>query len=204
VSGTATARTVTVEIYHAPDVASLCEEEGQRRLHSFNSRHASHQPTRVLLRRAADPGTAEQAAGRHRFILSYFEHGTCLWMLADEPRGLLADDWYWDGQDVAGVLTWDHPVAELGPRSLEDRRAAARLFLETYTAWCNGETYGYEVLDEQGDPVARCGFLIGLDRTLEDLFASLDGCDEIVAVTARACALDLDDVRSAWENLSPC
>lgn len=189
---------LSVEIYHDPDVESPCEEEGEWRLHSFNTRHTSFtDPARffrdgkpsLALRNKLRVGTA--------FVCSYFEHGNCLWLLMDEPRGALSGDWYWDGQDVAGVLVWEHPAVELGPRSLEGRRADARTFLQTYTSWCNGETYGYQVRDAQGEPVAGCGSFIGLDRTLEDLAECLNADDEVVAVTAPGGVLDLDDLNTA-------
>ncbi|MEU8310336.1 hypothetical protein AB0C84_42880 [Actinomadura sp. NPDC048955] len=149
---------VKVEIYHDPDVDSPCQEEAQWRLYSFNIRHDSFASPRQFfrngkpvleLRNKLRVGTA--------FILSCFEHGNCLWALSNESHDVPVGDWYWDGQDVAGVLTWECTTAELGARSLEDRRADATSFLETYTSWCNGETYGYNVHTEQGEFVDGCG-----------------------------------------------
>lgn len=61
---------------------------------------------------------------------------------------------------VAGVLVWEQPVGDLGPKSLEERQSDARKFLETYTAWANGEAYCYSLETENGEPVESCfGFL---------------------------------------------
>ena len=49
-----------------------------------------------------------------------------------------------DSVRVAGILLWEQPPAVL-PSGYREREADARGFLDTYTAWANGEVYGYEI-----------------------------------------------------------
>ena len=40
---------------------------------------------------------------------------------------------------------WEHPPKDMGAKTYEDRAKDARVFLETYNCWCNGDGYGYSV-----------------------------------------------------------
>lgn len=189
-------RALTVEISHDPDVENPCEEDGAWRLYSFSSRHLSYRHPRdfvpngepsLALRNKLKAGTA--------WMLSYFEHGQCEWMLSDEPRGALAGDWRWDGVDVAGVLVWEHPLEELGPRTKQDRRADAAAFVETYTGWCNGETYGYTITDAEGREVGGNSGFIGADHLRSALLEDLESDDEVTAVHDQIAGLALEDFR---------
>lgn len=135
-------------------------------LHSFSNRHKSFTHPRefwpdgkpsIGLRRKLDCGTA--------FVLDYFEHSGCVWSLhGSGPRC------QWDTADRAGILIWNGKAKDLG-RTVEERRAAAKSFLETYTCWCNGEIYGFSVdervkLDcghEEVRHVDSCGGYYGTD-----------------------------------------
>jgi len=114
--------------------------DGEWTLYSFNSRHISYKnpdkflPPSLGLRRKLDVGTA--------FLLSYYEHSGCVWSLqGDGPQCR------WDSVQCAGILLWEHPVSNMGAKTYEDRAKDAASFLETYTCWCNGEVYGYEIED---------------------------------------------------------
>jgi len=120
---------------------SPADFDGTWTLHSFNRRHKSYagpdqffpdgKPT-IGLRRKLDVGLA--------FVLSYFEHGPCRW-----SRHGTGPQCQWDNVDVAGVLIWEHAPKDMGAKSYADRAKDADQFLDTYTAWANGEVYGYAV-----------------------------------------------------------
>lgn len=77
--------------------------------------------------------------------VSYFEHGNCVWSVSGE-----GPQCPWDSVSYAGVI--------LFPEDWEgDMQEAARSYCETYTAWSNGEVYGFRTSvyelkkDEDGD-----------------------------------------------------
>ncbi len=190
-----------VEILHDQDVESPCDEEGAWKLYSFSSRHLSYgdpgeffpdgEPT-LALRNGLEAGTA--------WILSYFEHGQCQWMLSDEPRGALAGDWRWDGVDVAGVLMWEHPLDDLGPRTKQDRRADAAAFVRTYTQWCNGETYGYTITDSDDQVVGSCFGFIGADHLVSSVLDDLTEGGEVVEVRDQVAGLSVEHFKNAFST----
>lgn len=164
------ADTLNVFIEHDPDVDSPMDDDGQWTLHSFGRRHKSYRDpeTLGLSPQLGDDGlpTVDDADLRAKldsglaFFCSYYEHGLCRWSLIGEgPRCP------WDSIRVAGLLVWDHAEADMGAKTHEDRARDARVFLETYTAWCNGETYWYRVEDAAGNVVDSCGGFVGPDVT---------------------------------------
>ena len=149
------------------------------RLVSFSHRHRSHQsperyckgldeagspiPSNIGLSRKLDTGTA--------FWLSYFEHGLCCWSLMGE-----GPQCRFDSVRVAGILLWERPPPEL-PAGYQNRETDARRFLETYTAWANGQVYGFEIEriatcdgcgGEQAELVDSCFGFYGLDHCLSE------------------------------------
>jgi hypothetical protein len=85
----------------------------------------------------------EKLKSGHAFVLSYFEHSGCVWSLQGQ-----GPECRWDSVHTAGIMIYDE--AECGPmgaETLEDRAKDAAGFLETYTCWCNGEVYGYQIED---------------------------------------------------------
>ncbi len=123
----------------SPDDPS--EFDGAWKLYSFNRRHRSYKDPQAFfpdgkpsigLRRKLDVGTA--------FVLDYFEHGNCVWSISGG-----GPECAWDTSHGAGLLVWEHPVKDMGAKTRDGREKDARLFLETYTCWCNGEVYGYSI-----------------------------------------------------------
>lgn len=96
---------------------------------------------------------------------------------------------------MAGVLIWERPLSELGPRTKEDRRADAAAFVETYTQWCNGETYGYVITDSEGEETGSCFGFIGTDHLVSEALAGLSGDETFTEVRDRVAGLTLDDFR---------
>jgi hypothetical protein len=189
-------RALTVEIFHDPDAENPCDEESQWRLYSFSNRHLSYRdPYDFFPDGKASPEFQSKLDEGFAWILSYFEHGQCRWMLSDEPKDMLAGDWRWDGVDVAGVLVWEHPLDELGPRTKQDRRADAAEFVDIYTSWCNGETYGYSITDSDDEEVSGYSGYIGVDNLISALREELEEGDEVVDVRDQVAGLTVENFR---------
>jgi hypothetical protein len=139
-----------VTLFYDCDVSSPSEWGGWK-LWSFSYKHKNFharqafltdegEPADIGIRRRLDTGTA--------FLLSYYEHSLCRWSLRGEGPSCR-----WDSVRTAGILLWDGNVRDL-PRGYEARRESARDFCESYTAWANGEVYGYMVSE---DVTLPCG-----------------------------------------------
>src|ERR1700722_6030503 len=147
----------TLELVSDPDIENPAKFDSNWKLYSFNSRHASYKdpdhffpngrpdenPVPIGLRRKLAVGTA--------FILSYSEHGDCNWGV----EGTIALP-QWDSCRIAGLLVWEHPIKDLGPKTYAERQKDAENFCEVYTAWCNGEGYGYSIKNEEGEELTSC------------------------------------------------
>lgn len=151
---------------------SPCEWDDGWKLHSFSSRHDSFTHPNALdldsigMRRKIKCGTA--------FFLSYFEHGNCVWSLRDEGPKC-----QWDSVRTAGILIWEGSPKDLH-KGYEARRESARGFCETYTYWCNGEIYGYEIHEvspfenaDPGEPLDACWGFYGWDDVKQGAKESL-------------------------------
>lgn len=141
-----------ITLYHDPDIQNPSEWDGTWTLYSFNRRHNSYadpkqffpngHPT-IGLRRKMNVGLA--------FPLSYTEHGRCRWFRGGEERSGRSGDYDFDTVRFAGLLVWENPPRDMGSRSLAERQRDADAFLETYTAWANGNGYGFRVEDVDAD-----------------------------------------------------
>lgn len=157
---------LTLRVDHDPDVESPSDSDGWK-LYSFSTRHGNFKHPEALglgarnvvgdltftspgLRRKVDRGLA--------FVLSCYQHGNIVWSLKGE-----GPQCRWDTAQVGGILIWEGRSKDLGPKKVDDRRADAKRFLETYNAWANGETYCYAVEDEEGNVVDSCGGYVGPD-----------------------------------------
>lgn len=166
--------TYRISIYPDRDAENPCERDGWR-LISFGRRHIGFEdperycngldesgcplPASIGLSRKLDCGTA--------FWLSYYEHGLCRWSLMNE-----GPQCRWDSVKVAGILLWENSPRELGT-DYQSREAAARRFLDTYTAWANGEVYGYEIErfgpgGESDDSPESCWGFYGVDDAMSE------------------------------------
>lgn len=179
----------TVSIQHDPDCESPVEDCCNWRLYSFSSRHRSfkhpehffddNRKPKLWLRNKLRVGLA--------FLLSYFEHGDCVWSL----RGT-GPQCPWDSVDMAGVAVWEHKPGDIGAKTVADRAKDCANFLETYTSWCNGECYYYSIDSEDGSVSDCCGGFIGEDvarGVLESM--PKDATDE--NTTVEGCGFDSYD-----------
>jgi len=125
---------------------------------SFNSRHITFQ----------HPNDIEQ--DEDMVLLSYFEHGNCLWGVKGTMNGM--PDFRWDGTDTAGVWYPDDCLRKEAdmeglkkgtPERAKRMEEFAAQACETWTQYCNGEVYGYSVRIykllklEDGSPVDAIG-----------------------------------------------
>jgi len=146
-----------LNLYHRDDPECPNDWEGGWKLVSFNPGHLNSddysnyilgnnefgevRPANIGIQRKLQVGTA--------FILSYHEHGSCIWSL--EGSG---PQCAWDTAQFAGILIWtdDSWRPEMGKRE-ED----ARNFLKCYTDWANGSVYDYSIEDEDGEELSEGG-----------------------------------------------
>lgn len=154
-----------------------------------------HEPT--------DNGGHDDAFPAHEYeppqpiaaFLSYYEHGLGMWSrMGNGP----ADYGGFDTTPFAGVLIVDtdrYGESELDywfnwPKEVQ--LAQIDSFLETYTDWANGQTYGWNIekrsedcptchRENPAEPLDSCGGFIGLEWACEALRAELAAIWEIDA-----------------------
>lgn len=154
------------------------------RLVSFGRRHVNYEdPNKWLGRTAAgiitgaNVGINSKLRAGTAFILSCFEHGNCQWGLQGEVFQC-----QWDTAQVAGILVWEQDVGNLGPKTYKDRQQDARIFLETYTNWANGNVYGYILETEDGKDVDSCWGYYGDEDLKSAIKEAMGKEDKIVRI----------------------
>ena len=145
---------------------------------SLNRRHVNFDPE----------GVAAAQNNADAIPLSYYEHGLCLWSVAGElPPGAACP---FDSVAFAGI--WLPDVNTLASARLyggwtrrQFMRTRARQACDVYTAWCNGEVYGYEITRltacrqcsaECAEPVDSCWGFYGLEPCLCEARAVVIAC----------------------------
>lgn len=115
------------------------------------------------------------------FILSYFEHGNCIWFRRGSKH---LPDMCWDGVGVAGILLAPDDWVPYVPEGEKptSREEIVDSILEEYTNWCNGNVYGYEILNDECDTLDSCWGFIGdhLKEHLQSEHPELWDGDELV------------------------
>lgn len=144
--------TIRIRVESDSDIENPAEFDGAWKPYSFGRRHASYKDPEELglsLERGEDgtpkiknPGLRRKLETGLAFFLSYYEHGGCVWSLIDE-----GPQCQWDSVRIAGLLVWEHKPGDMGAKTREDRAKDARLFLESYNDWSNGQGLGYVVED---------------------------------------------------------
>lgn len=149
-----------VAIYQDPDCRNPLE--GDVGLVSFNRKHLNfEEPAKYFDDEESENELQAKLFDKTAFILSYFEHGACVWGLQGE-----VPQCQWDTKQVAGILFLPEDVPE------DRREDFARATLRDYSSWCNGECYGYVVEDDRGKD--SCWGFIG-DRIFEAVAEVIDG-----------------------------
>ena len=176
-----------ITIENDPFAENPADFDGAWKLYSFSHKHRSYKDRETFF-----PDGKPTLALRNKlrvglaFVLDYYEHGLCCWSLSGNGPSCR-----WDTARGAGLLVWEHPPSDMGAKSMEDRKKDAAGFLETYTAWCNGEIYGYSVEEVVTLPCGHteirdvpdgscCGFYGNdLDYMKSEIIACLDGDTKI-------------------------
>jgi len=104
------------------------------------------------------------------FILSYYEHGNCLWQLRDAPH-VPGSDCPWDSVSVAGLLIYTGEMKDAPSKEL--RVKVAQGLVRSYSEWANGEVYSWLIENKHGETIdSRCG-LFGLEYAEQSLKEAL-------------------------------
>lgn len=186
------------------DPSAAGGDDGCWRLWSFNPNHSNHKTPwdlgfmssgELIAVEEVDDSTEcspNEVAELHRkldvglaFRLGYYEHGQCDWHLSGQ--GGPGSDCRFDGRRFAGLLVWEEPDDHMGHTTYEDRFDNAKGFLEVYTAWCNGECYGYSVKTAGGEEIDSCWGFYGND--MEYMFSQIQSATEgkeVIRVTGDA------------------
>lgn len=112
--------------------------DGMGKILSFCTRHS-----------AFDKEAIEKEMGnKDKVMLSYFEHGLCLWGVAGTMNG--TPDFEWDGVEHAGLWIPDNVLLDeakelKGKERQEKMREWAAQACEEFTAYCNGNYYLFVV-----------------------------------------------------------
>ncbi len=144
---------------------------------SLNRRHVNFDPDGIESAIETNPDAV---------LLSYFEHGGCLWSVAGElPPGCRCP---WDSVSFAGIWLPDADTLASarnygGFTRRMFMRKRARQACDAYTDWCNGDVYGYEIEkvsscpncgQEEAEPVESCWGFYGLDYCLSEARAVVE------------------------------
>lgn len=153
-----------IEIAHDQDTENPTEYLPVK-LVSFNTRHSNFQ----------DPNTIDEA--EVAYWLSYSEHGSCKWDLADNGMPLGFD--HWDHVGVAGAMLFRD--VDKGWYDVPNPKKYAQSVVDEYTDWCNGYTYGYIVSEQKStcdnpdhvewEEVDSCWGFIGDEWIIKELAA---------------------------------
>jgi hypothetical protein len=153
-----------VTLSHDDCVESPAETQDGFQIFSFNTRHINFRHPEhfgVMPDKDGDPFfSSKDENGKPNpykklynrnllFVLSCYQHSGTAWSLSGE-----GPQCQWDTCSIAGVLILDE-------KSFKGMRRAkklenARSFLKDYSAWCNGEVYGYNIEDENGNHIDSC------------------------------------------------
>ena len=170
-------QTYRITVYHDEDTPNPLKDWCEMgTILSLNRRHINFDRAGVESAIESDPDAVP---------LSYYEHGQCLWSVAGELPA--AARCRWDSVSFAGI--WLPDAQTLGAaRNYCGRtrqlfmRQRARQACQSYTQWCNGEVYGYEVVlvtacpccgCEQPKTVDSCWGFYGLDYCLSEATAAI-------------------------------
>jgi hypothetical protein len=180
---------IKLELSYDPDPQDPLEFGYWKHI-SFSTRHNNYEdPYKHLredvpeakeigLRRKLDVGTA--------FLLSYYEHGLCKWSLKGE-----GPQCRFDTAQTAGLLMYLGNPKDM-PKTYEARAKIARIVLEAYTNWCNGQVYGFTLYDGE-EEIDSC---YGYYDTAEIMDAVMPHTkDKEVEITGEAsCIIDHEDI----------
>jgi hypothetical protein len=143
--------------------------DSREKIVSFGHRHSNYANPNDYLDRTNDGkaifklGIRRQLATSCAFVLSYHEHGSCVWSLMGE-----GPQCQWDTVQFAGIYWVPTDVPQ------DERRTYAKAALREYTDWCNGACYGYSIETEDGETVDSCFGYIGDEYLMTEVKKALE------------------------------
>ena len=190
----ATAIKLIINIWHDDNPEDPNECDGWK-AYSFSRRHGNYKDPESICDEDEDgesiPDKELQAKldSGLAFFLDYFEHGQCMWSLTgDGPQCRF------DTTRQAGLLVWEHDEDDIGAKTVEDRQKDAKVFIERFTSWCNGEVFGYTI-----EAVKKC-HACGQDEEVEADF-DLPSCGGYYPDDIDGMVIDMKDhIGSDWRD----
>ena len=170
-----------IAIHQDDTPVNPCEDwDGFGEIRSLSTKHINN----ISIEEVED--LIQDDIGKEQTIpLSYFEHGNSIWGVKGTMNGM--PDFNWDGVDFAGVWipdkecinTVDHYEKLAKEKNEEFNRndkfkELAAQACKTYTAYVNGEVYGYNIelfrlqIDGDGDSIEEHGNYDHMDNLFED------------------------------------
>lgn len=141
---------------------------------------------------------------KEAFLLSCYSHGGESWGLQGEVMQC-----QFDTVNTAGILFLsDDLLSNWDKDELESREKAARSFMEEYTAWVNGECYGFNIECDDLDIDEGCGGFTVYNDATEEYFAEEiaqhlpeeDAC--VLNLTQSYGPVDVNDIKEAVSRLA--
>jgi hypothetical protein len=171
-----------VSFHYDESAINPCEDwDGFGDIRSLSLKHINNisiEEVEELIEHTAD--------GKEQIIpLSYFEHGQCRWGVKGTMSSM--PDFNWDGVNFAGVWIpddeciksvdiWEKEAKEKGEEFNRNKKfeEMAKGACETYTSYCNGEVYGYNIIlyrlqfDDDLEPIEDHYDYSEMDQLYED------------------------------------
>lgn len=171
-----------VSFHYDHDPVNPCEDwDGFGEIRSLSLKHINNisiEEVEELIENTAD--------GKEQIIpLSYFEHGNCKWGVKGTMSSM--PDFRWDGVNFAGIWIpdkeciasvdiWEKEAKEKGEEFNRNEKFCEMAIgaCKTYTAYCNGEVYGYQIelyrlqFDDDLEPIEDHSDYEELDILWED------------------------------------
>lgn len=182
---TPTAIKLVVNLWHDDHPENPAECDGWA-VYSFSTNHSNFKHPDEF---EEDEELASKLKVGLAFPLSYFEHGECLWSLGGE-----GPQCRFDTVQHAGFLVWEQDEANIGAKTVEERRADAARFIEMYSEWANGHVYGYTI-----EAFSKC-HACGQDEDA-DVDFDLPSCGGYYDADIDGMVIDMKDhIGSDWKD----
>lgn len=160
-----------IKVHLDYDVNSPCEEDGNWQVYSFNRSHTNYKHPDEIFKDSdgeKNQEIEEKLKVGLAFVLSYYEHGLSMWSVAGS-----GPQCEWDTTRFAGIAVWEEDPDNMGAKTYEDRKKDCQRGMETYTEWCNGHCYWYQITNRRGKVIEQNSYLIGNDQLEDSIRESL-------------------------------
>ena len=175
----------TVTLYPDPDCENPCDYDESVALYTWEPGYRS--PSANDFSSPAECLAYAEREGLEVFPLHKYEHGGREYSITEFSCP-------WDSGQVGYALVRASDVP--------DPEAAARIACETYSAWCNGDCWGYEILqDGEATSDDSCCGLIGQE------YAQREATDALACILANGGGFDAQQTPTPLQlplDLVPC